>query len=250
MSNKKLLVGNWKMNLGPSRAKELAATFLPLTRTLTRCEVWFTPPFTSINAVAEVVRNSAVRLGAQNVHWTESGAFTGEVSVSMLRECGCSYAITGHSERRHVFAETSGLVAQRTLGALALNFDVILCVGEKLTDRESGKTLEVIKDQLAPVLKDLTPSLASHLILAYEPVWAIGTGKVASIQDIEQTHRGIIDHWKQSSTTPCPPILYGGSVDQDNVGAILKVEGVGGCLIGGASIHPEKFPKIVAIAEK
>ncbi len=250
MAQKHILVGNWKMNLGPAKAMEMAAHFLPLAKNLQKSEIWVTPPFTSIAAVTDVLKGSKIRVGAQNVHWAESGAFTGEVSVAMLRECGCSYAITGHSERRHVFGETSELVAKRTLGALKSGLCVILCVGEKLDERENGATLEVIKAQLAPVLKELTPELAKNLVLAYEPVWAIGTGKVAAIKDIEETHQGIIGHWQKSCAAPCPPILYGGSVDPDNATAILKVQGVGGCLIGGASIHPEKFPKLVAIAEQ
>jgi triosephosphate isomerase (TIM) len=250
MAGARLLVGNWKMNLGLSKAQELATQFLPLSKNLKRSEIWFTPPFTSIGVVAQAIKGSSVRLGAQNVHWAENGAFTGEVSVGMLRECGCSYALTGHSERRHVFGETSELVAKRTLGALKTGFTVILCIGEKLEEREQGRTLDVIKAQLAPVLKELTPDLSHNLVLAYEPVWAIGTGKVASVNDIEETHRGIVAHWEKSTSGGCPPILYGGSVDPDNVGAILKIDAVGGCLIGGASIHVEKFPKIVTIAEQ
>ena len=245
-----LLVGNWKMNLGAAKARELAAHFLPLSRSLKRSQIWFTPPFASLGAVAEVIKGSNARLGAQNVHWAESGAFTGEVSVGMLRECGCSYAITGHSERRHVFGETSELVAKRTIGALKTGFTIILCIGEKLEERTQGRTLDVIKEQLAPVLRELSPELAKNLVLAYEPVWAIGTGKVASIQDIAETHQGIIEHWQKSTGDACPAILYGGSVDQDNAAAILKLEEVAGCLIGGASIHTEKFPKIVAISEQ
>ncbi len=250
MTTKKLLVGNWKMNLGIAKSQELLAKLAPSFRGLKKSEVWVAPSYTSLDAVAETLQGTGVRVGAQNVHWQESGAFTGELSVGMLKEVGCTFALTGHSERRHGLLETSEIVAKRTLAPLKSGFTIILCIGEVLAEREKGETMSVLKSQLAPVLKEITPDMAKNLVLAYEPVWAIGTGKVASVAEIKETSDAILAHWKSTLGYECPPLLYGGSVDNTNAGEILSVASVGGCLIGGASIHPEKFPAIISSAEK
>ena len=246
MTQKKLLVGNWKMNLGIAKSQELIAKLSPSFAGLKKSEVWVAPSYTSLAAVSDAVRARGVRVGAQNVHWQESGAFTGELSVSMLKEVGCSFALTGHSERRHGLGESSELVAKRTLTPLKAGFTIILCIGEVLAEREKGETMSVLKSQLAPVLKEITPEMAKNLVLAYE----IGTGKVASVAEIKETSDAILEHWRTTLGYECPPLLYGGSVDNTNAGEILSVASVGGCLIGGASIHTEKFPAIISSAEK
>ena len=247
---KTLLVGNWKMNLGPEAARGLAQKVRALATNLVHTEVWVTPPMVSLPAVAQELHGSAVKLGAQNVHWAAQGAFTGEVSVPMLRELSCSYALTGHSERRMHFAESADLVAKRTLGALKSGITVVFCVGETLAERERGDTKQVLRAQLAPLFTaEFTPEISPNLVLAYEPVWAIGTGKVATPDQIAETTGELFELWKQLTSHPLPPLLYGGSVDPTNCEAILNVDGVCGCLIGGASIVPEKLQAMIQISE-
>lgn len=245
-----LLVGNWKMNVGPQRSVELASAFAKAAAAVKQSRVWIAPSYPALLPVVQAVRGSPIKVGAQNVAAQASGAYTGEVSVAMLKESGCSFALAGHSERRQHFAESDQLVAQRTLGALSQEFTVILCIGETLAEREQGHTVAVCTRQLEPVLAGLQPTQAPRLVLAYEPVWAIGTGKVASPSDIGETVGAIIDLWSSRTAIPCPPVLYGGSVDPDNFAAILKVPGVAGGLVGGASIHHEKFPALISIAER
>ena len=249
MATKHLLVGNWKMNLGVRASKDFLLSIAPSLGSLKYSEVWLTPSSVALPAIGELATGLAVRVGAQNVHWKESGAFTGELSVAMLREVGCSFALTGHSERRHLFGESSALVAQRTLGALNQGFTAIHCIGETLTERTANETREVFKSQLSPLVDNLTAQNVSHLVLAYEPVWAIGTGKVASLNEIQEASNIIEELWRELFPISMPPLLYGGSVDPDNVGGILSSPGINGCLIGGASIHKEKFPAIIRCAE-
>ncbi len=245
-----LLVGNWKMNLGIAASREMAEVAKTASLRAKKCEIWLAPSSVCIPEVINVSRGSTIHVGAQNVHGAEKGAFTGELSVSMLREAGCSFAITGHSERRHVFGESSKLCAERTAGALKAGLCVIFCVGEKLESRASGKTMQVIEEQLAPLFDSIDKNEFSSLIIAYEPVWAIGTGKVATPHEIDETHLQIAALWSKATSAEAPAILYGGSVDPDNVGSIVTLKSVAGCLIGGASIHPQKFSTIVEIAEK
>lgn len=167
----------------------------------------------------------------------------------MLREAGCSFCLTGHSERRHILGESNDLVVKRTLGVVAAGFTVIFCIGEKLDERESGRTNQVLESQLIPVLSALNPQQTGLIVLAYEPVWAIGTGKVASIKEIQETHAFIHDFWNSRIPGTCPPILYGGSVAPDNFGEIVRVPLVGGALVGGASLVFAKFKALIDIAE-
>ena len=249
MGTRKLVCGNWKMNLGQTKAKSLAAQVAECAKTLKQTDAWVAPVFTSIAAVAEAVKGTPVKFGAQNVHWEESGAFTGEIAPGMLKELGCSFAIVGHSERRHVFGESDALIAKRAVGGLKAGLGVIFCIGEKLDERESGKTNQVLAAQLDAVLAALTGVPTEKLVIAYEPVWAIGTGKVAGIQEIEAAHGFVHQHWTAATQAACPPILYGGSVTPDNFGAIVKVPRVDGALVGGASLSIEKFAPLLQIAE-
>jgi len=245
---KNIIIGNWKMNLLAPQASNLAAGLAELTRNLKNSQVWIAPALTALPEAAAACSGSALRVGAQNVHWSENGAFTGEVSVSMLKEKGASFAIIGHSERRHVFGESSELCARRARAA-APGFSIVFCVGETEEERSSGKTTAVIKAQLEPLLRELSPQQAQEILVAYEPVWAIGTGKVAQPPQIRETHSDIQRIWKELSASACPPILYGGSVTPDNFKSIIEIEEVQGALVGGASLVYDKFEKIVRIAE-
>lgn len=250
MSAKKLLIGNWKMNLGPAAGRELLLT---LKERVARCagtDVWVAPPALTVNAVTEAAQASPIKVGAQNVHWEAQGAFTGELSAPMLRECGCTFALVGHSERRMHFSESEEQCARRALGAMAAGITVVFCVGERLEDREQGKTLAVIERQLRPLLADPGKVPASMCILAYEPVWAIGTGKVCAPADIQETCNGIRELWQKLAGSAAPLILYGGSVDPGNFAEIVRIPGVGGGLVGGASLKSDKFLALIDIAEK
>ena len=249
MTAKNIVAGNWKMNLGPEDAKVLTQQISSSSEGLTKTEVWITPTAISAYAAIQEARNSSIKVGAQNVHWEDSGAFTGELSVPMLKEAGCSFAIVGHSERRHVFGETNEMTAKRASSALKKNFPVIFCIGETLSEREQAQTNTVLGNQLDALIDSLEECNDS-LVLAYEPIWAIGTGKVASIDEIKEAHTFIQNHWRDKTNKDCPRILYGGSVTPDNFGEIIKLSVVDGGLVGGASLKADKFSQLIEISEK
>lgn len=234
------------MNLGPAASRQLARDIVAGSRT-SNCKIWLTPSAHSLQTVAQEIKGTALEVGSQNVHWASSGAFTGELSVPMLKECGCTYAIVGHSERRHMLGENNEQVAKRCLCALEQDFKIILCIGETLDDREHGLTNQVLEKQLYPVLSVMQGSWADNLVIAYEPVWAIGTGKVADNAQITDAHNFIA---AQLSTYDVDsdnsvPILYGGSVSPDNFPEIAKLPNVNGALVGGASLKADQFLKLV-----
>lgn len=237
----KYVVGNWKAQLTPdacaSLAKELSGLKSP-----SDCNVWVAPPTTGFNSVISTLKGTSIKVGSQNV-WPKSGAFTGETTLASLKEIGASFSLVGHSERRHVFGESIALTEDRCLGALAENFTIIFCVGETLTERESNQTNKIIENQLSGVITRATSEQKKNLIIAYEPVWAIGTGKVATIDQIAVVHAFI-----STMTGGSLPILYGGSVTPENFGEILNVPNVDGGLIGGASLKVESFSKLVQLA--
>ncbi len=244
-----ILAGNWKMNLGPEQGAVLARALTEVAPSLNKTELWIAPPFLTVASVAEVTTGTPLRVGVQNIHWEESGAFTGEISTSMARESGCSFAIVGHSERRHVFGEDDNMIRSRALAALSGELTTIFCIGETLESREAGETFRILEEQLKGILPEVSDS-ARHLVFAYEPVWAIGTGKVASIKEIEEAHGAITELWKSHHPTlDCPPILYGGSVNPDNFEGIIALPNVSGGLVGGASLSEEKFRKLAEISE-
>ena len=250
MAAPKYVVANWKMNLDTTGAAQLARAVVAGMSGVAKGggEAWIAPASLLIPAVAQIVRGSPVRLGAQNVQGVAHGAFTGENSPALLREFGVSFALVGHSERRHLFFETDELIAARAIGALGCGLDVIYCVGETLVQREQGQTAEVLRRQLGFYLDRRSEIPAQgRLLMAYEPVWAIGTGRVAAPEDIEQAHATIASCFEAVGIS-VPPILYGGSVTPDNFGAILKTPRVDGGLIGGASLKAESFLKLVACA--
>jgi len=245
----KILCANWKMNLGSSASAELSINLLPWTQKLAKSVVWVAPSFTSIAAVANIFKNSKVSLGAQNVHWNNSGAFTGEISALMLKEEGVVFGIIGHSERRHVFFESDEMISKRLKNCIFNGLLAILCIGENEEERKKGLTKDVIQRQISTALNGFSDNEISSLLIAYEPVWAIGTGVVASLSQIEEAHKLIQTEVLKFSRNIVPPILYGGSVAPDNFKEIIKISNVSGALIGGASLVLDKFVKLIEIAE-
>jgi len=244
-----ILIGNWKMNLQRSSAADLAHKIASFTVSLQRTEVWLTPTYTSLERVIEATQSSAVKVGSQNVHWEESGAFTGEISTAMIKELGCSFALAGHSERRSLFGDSEETSAKRAVRTITDGLVSVFCFGETLEERESGQTNKIIEKQLTPLLEKLQPGHVSSLVLAYEPVWAIGTGKSASTSEIEETHNFIKKFWQENAHTPSPPVLYGGSVAPNNFASILAIPSVSGAIVGGASLDADKFRDLIDISE-
>ncbi|HNS95407.1 MAG TPA: triose-phosphate isomerase [Polyangiaceae bacterium] len=246
-----LIAGNWKMNHGGANACNLASAVKRTTAEFDKVDVVVCPPFTAIAWVAEELRGSAVQVGAQNVHPKDSGAFTGEVSASMLLDAGARWVILGHSERRAMFGETDTLVAEKTRVALDVGLRPIVCVGELLEEREKGQTLDVVKRQLnafASILAD-KPGVGA---IAYEPVWAIGTGKTAGPAEAQEVHAMIRARLREISAEVAEKtrILYGGSMKASNAEGLLACEDVDGGLIGGASLKAEDFAGIALAGQK
>ena len=245
----KIVAGNWKMNHGPAETRRLIGELLPRVSALARTAVWLAPPALSLPAAHEARSGSSLLLGAQNVHWESRGAFTGELSRSLLREVGCSFAIVGHSERRHLFGEPEELCARRALGNLADDFRIIFCVGETLAERRGSATHLTLDRQLKPLFAGLRPEDAALVILAYEPVWAIGTGVVAGVDEIAEAHAYLCMQFAMHRLPP-PQILYGGSVSPKNVRAVLGVPHVDGVLVGSASLAADTFGELIAASEE
>ena len=246
-----LIAGNWKMNHGGATACSLASAVRRTTEAFDKVDVVVCPPFTAIASIAEELRGSAVQVGAQNVNPKDSGAYTGEISVSMLIDVGAKWVILGHSERRAMFGETDTLVAEKTRVALDAGLRPIVCVGELLEEREKGQTLEVVKRQLnafASILAD-KPGVGA---IAYEPVWAIGTGKTAGPAEAQEVHAMIRARLREISAELAEKtcILYGGSMKASNAEGLLACEDVDGGLIGGAALKADDFAGIAAAGQK
>ena len=245
-SRKPLIAGNWKMNKGVAATAALLEALLE-AEPFPDVDVLVCPPFTSLPAAAMLLSDSRIALGAQNVHWATSGAFTGEISAEMLVGIGVEWAIVGHSERRNLFGESNETAAMRARCAQEAGLEVIFCLGETLEQRESGRTFDVLKEQ-AGVLKDLDPK---HLVIAYEPVWAIGTGRTASADQAEEAHaflRDEIENFFGRESAEAVRILYGGSMKPGNAAELLAQNNVDGGLIGGASLDAESFSAIIRAA--
>jgi triosephosphate isomerase len=243
------IAGNWKMHKTLAEAQALARAIRQGVAASRQAEVGLAPPFTALAAVAAELPGSDIRLAAQNAFWEKQGAFTGEISPVMLADAGCHYVIIGHSERRQHFGETDATVNRRLNAVLAAELAVILCVGETLDQRESGQTFEVVRTQLREGLGDLTPA-ADRLVIAYEPVWAIGTGKTATPGQAQEVHafiRSLLREFMGSHAEEIR-IQYGGSVTPDNAAALLAQPDIDGALVGGASLKPELFLPIIAAA--
>jgi triosephosphate isomerase len=246
---KRLIVGNWKMNMIRQEARELALRLSGLIRSV-GVDVVITPPYTSLEAVYGVVRGTCIHLGAQDVFWEDSGAFTGEISPYMLIDAGCRWVIIGHSERRDILGETDDMVCKKVRASLGSGLIPIVCVGETPEEREKGKTMKVVESQIENGLKDLSLDNFDKIAIAYEPIWAIGTGKNATPEEAEEVHRFIRETLKSTFGKVADEIriLYGGSVTQENIKELLAPRDIDGALVGGASLKADSFARIVQLA--
>ncbi|HRR90085.1 MAG TPA: triose-phosphate isomerase [Eubacteriales bacterium] len=242
-----IIAGNWKMNNNIAAAKQLIGELIPLVKDA-KAEVVVCVPFTSLAAAVEAVKGTNIKVGAQNVHWAEKGAFTGEISADMLTELGVEFVIIGHSERRQYFGETDQTVNMRVKAALAHGLKPIICVGELLSEREAGKTEEVVVRQTVAAFADIDSGELDNIVIAYEPVWAIGTGKTATAADANDTIKIIRNTIAKLYCPKCAAairIQYGGSMNPKNASELMAMEEIDGGLIGGASLKAEDFSKVV-----
>jgi triosephosphate isomerase len=245
---KPIIAGNWKMNKTPQEAERLISALIPLVRGAQDVDVVVCPPFVCIPAAAEALKGSNVRLGAQNMHFEPSGAYTGEVSAEMLTSLGVEYVILGHSERRQYFGETDEGVNKKAKAALAAGLTPIICVGETLSERENGITAEVVCRQIKLALLGLSAEQTAGVVIAYEPIWAIGTGKTATSEDANETIgtiRGAVAEVYGDDTAFKVRIQYGGSMKPSNASELMAMPEIDGGLIGGASLKAEDFAAIV-----
>jgi triosephosphate isomerase len=241
-----IFAANWKMNHGPEEARAFAQKFLALTSAVEGRSLWFFPPAVSIAALSETLGSRPdVSVGAQNVHWEPKGAFTGAISIPMVMEVGARLTLVGHSERRHLFGETDEQAARKTRAALNAGITPLVCVGETLAERDGGRTEQVIVRQLGPIFQALQPSDWAKVLLAYEPVWAIGTGKNATPDDAAQIHELIRLELGRREVVQRVPILYGGSVNSGNVAFLLSRPQIDGVLVGGASLDPAGWAELI-----
>ena len=248
---KKVIAGNWKMNNDLNESQDLVSKIINCLGNDTKCDVIVCPPFTSLNEVSSLIKNTPVKLGAQNLYFEDSGEFTGEISAAMLKSIGCEYVIIGHSERRTIFGELDDVINKKIQRALKHNLNPIFCVGELLEQREDGTTMEVVKNQILTGLKDITPAQLSEIIIAYEPVWAIGTGKTATPEQAQEVHAAIreliVENFSEDVADNLV-IQYGGSVKPDNAGELLSKKDIDGALVGGACLKADSFLGIIAAA--
>ena len=243
-----IYAANWKMNHGPTAACAYMERFLALTRPVEGRGLWFFPPAVSLAAVSRAVQTRPdILVGAQNIHWESKGAFTGEVSIPMVLEAGATAVLVGHSERRHLFGETDEQVARKTAAALTADLTPLVCLGETLAEREGGRTEQVVVRQLAPLLDRVAAEDWSRLVLAYEPVWAIGTGRNATPDDAAQVHELIRFSIARRGVSERVRILYGGSVNTGNVLALLARPELDGVLVGGASLDADGWAELVGL---
>ncbi len=239
------IAANWKMNKTIPETRDFLRSFLPLVKDLRDRDVVIAPPFTALSAAADALKGSGVRLSAQDIFWEEKGAYTGEVSATMLLDAGCSHVIIGHSERRQYFFEDDVIVNRKVKAARKAGLDVIFCVGESLDEREGGRTFDVIKQQVEAGLAEVGPE---NLVVAYEPIWAIGTGRTATADQAQEVHafiKKILVTLYGKRGEPLR-IIYGGSVTTENVDGLMACEDVSGALVGGASLKAESFARIAS----
>ncbi len=251
MIRKKLIAGNWKMNKTASESVQLAQELVAEVGKIVDIDIVICPPFTSLESVGKTVDGSTVKLGAQNMHPETSGAFTGEISAPMLRAFFATHVILGHSERRQYFAETDAFINKKVLAALKNQLRPILCVGETLAEREAGSTLKVVQTQLEAALEGVSKEQATSVVIAYEPVWAIGTGKVATTEQAQEVHafiRSLLTKLFGEPIAQKVRILYGGSMKPANAPELLAQKDIDGGLIGGASLEARSFVELVKAA--
>jgi triosephosphate isomerase len=248
----KVIAGNWKMNYDLIESKNLISKLSVELKSIdSKCEVVICPPFTSLTEAAAIIKNTQIKLGAQNLHEEENGAFTGEISAKMLLSTGCEFVIIGHSERRTIYKESDELINKKIGRAIKNNLKPIFCVGELLEEREKNITEQVIESQVLKGLKGFSEEDLANLIVAYEPVWAIGTGKTASPQQAEEVHhfiRKLIETGISKEFAEKLRILYGGSVKPDNSADLLSQLNIDGALVGGACLKAESFLSIIKSA--
>lgn len=245
---RRVIAGNWKMFKTPAETRGFFAAFNSLVADVNDCDIVIAPPAIDIPTAVEATKGTHIAIASQNIYWEKEGAFTGEISAGMVAEAGCRYAIIGHSERRHIFGETSEMVLKKTRTALAAGLTPIVCVGEQLADRQAGATENVCKSQFQGSLGALTPEEFSRILLAYEPVWAIGTGHTATPEIAAAVHK----YLRQCAAlmfsdghAAALRILYGGSVKPDNIQGLMAEVEIDGVLVGGASLDPRSFASIV-----
>jgi triosephosphate isomerase (TIM) len=245
---RRVIAGNWKMFKTPTETRAFFAAFNPLVAGVTDCDIVIAPPAIDIPAAVEATRGTHTAIASQNIYWEKEGAFTGEISAGMVAEAGCRYAIIGHSERRHIFGETNEMVFKKTKAALAAGLTPIVCIGEQLADRQAGLTENICKCQFEESVGALTPEEFSRILVAYEPVWAIGTGHTATPEIAAAVHRFVRQcaaEMFSAGHAAALRILYGGSVKPDNIQGLMAQMELDGVLVGGASLDPKSFASIV-----
>ncbi|MEW6679795.1 MAG: triose-phosphate isomerase [bacterium] len=243
-----IIAGNWKMNKGVKEAEDLTLGILEMVKGIDDREVVLCPPFTALYRVSELLKVKTIKLGAQDLFYEENGAWTGEISASMLTDLGCKYVIIGHSERRQILKEDDIIINKKIKQALKHNLSPIFCVGETEKQRKEEREKEIVERQIRLGLKDIDLTFRIPFVIAYEPVWAIGTGNTCKEEEAEKMHifiRGLISKLYTNDLAKEMRILYGGSVKPDNIDAIMKMPNIDGCLVGGASLNIESFCRIV-----
>ena len=245
---KPIIAGNWKLNKNIKEAVDLVSELKAKCGGLNKIDIVVCPVFTALSKVSDVLKGSNIGLGAQDLYWQESGAFTGEVSASLLKDAGCQYVIIGHSERRQFFGETNTTVNNKIKAALAQGLTPIVCVGENLQEREAGKTFDVIKDHVENSLKGFSAEDMQKMVVAYEPVWAIGTGKTATPAQAQEVHgfiRKLLETMHNKTVAESIRIQYGGSVKAENAKELISQPDIDGALVGGASLKADSFVGII-----
>lgn len=245
---KPLIAGNWKMHTAIKEGADLVLKLRELVKGIDSVDIVVAPPFTSIYHLSHLVADSPIKLSAQDLHWESQGAFTGEISAQMLCSVGCTYAIIGHSERRQFFGETDETVNRKVMAALKAGLKPIVCVGETLEEREAGKTLQKVRSQMTNALAGLSGGAVKEVAIAYEPIWAIGTGKTASPQEAEEVHnalRELLFELFNLDQAKDVRIIYGGSVKPDNIDSLMAQPNIDGALVGGASLKAADFARII-----
>jgi len=244
---RRVIAGNWKMFKTQAETRAFFAAFNPLMASVTDCDIVIAPTFTSLAAAVEATKGTHIGISGQDLYWEKEGAFTGEISAGMLAEVGCRYTLVGHSERRHIFGETDAAVSKKTKAALAAGLTPIVCIGETLSDREAGRTEHICQCQFDGSVGALTPEEFSRILLAYEPVWAIGTGRTATPEIAAAVHRFVRQCAAEkfsAAHAAALRILYGGSVKPDNIKGLMAEAELDGVLVGGASLDPKSFARL------
>ena len=254
MKRRPIIGGNWKMNRGtPAEAKEMLEKLIPLVSDINSVDTVICAPFTALSGACEIVKGTNIKIGAQNMYFEESGAFTGEVSPNFLKTLGVDYVILGHSERRDIFKENDDLINKKLKKALSVGLTPIVCIGEHLDERENGQTKQIVRNQINETFKDLSSDDMKKTVIAYEPIWAIGTGKTATPEQAEEIHvyiRELLAEKFDDDTAEQVRIQYGGSMKPANANDLLSRKNIDGGLVGGASLQADSLFEIIKAAEK